>query len=131
MAGVVGVTGHRETITVVRPAGRDRHGDPSGQATEHSIAGVVAAPTGAGAGRTAEDVSTGDQVTDRWDLYLPAGADIRATDRVRRSTDPTPAAGASLRARAPWIVSANASPWQSPFTGWEPGAVVQIERQTG
>lgn len=113
-----------ETITVVRPGSRDRHGDPV-DPTEHTIAGVIAAPN-----QSSENVDDGDQVTTRWDLYLPAGADIRATDRLRRQSDPSPQ-GASLLQRAPWIVVGDPAPWRSPFTSWAPGVVARIERHTG
>ena len=118
---------NRETVIVVRPGGRDRHGDPSGDATEHTITGVLVAPS-----QSSEDVTTGDQATSRWDLYPPVGADIRATDRVRRpAVDPAPADGADMRHRAPWVVVGDPSPWRSPWSGWAPGQVVRIERQTG
>lgn len=113
-----------ETITVQR-LGRDRHGDPT-VVSEHTIAGVVVAPTG-----TTEDVSTGDRVTGRYDLYVPADADVRATDRVRRPSDPDPGEGASVKSRAPWIVVGDPAVWKSPFGFWTPGAVVQIERVSG
>lgn len=120
--GTILVNGYTETITVVRPGPRDRHGDP-GETAEHTISGVIVAPSG-----SSEDVADGDQVTTRWDLYAPAGSDITATDRVRRETDP---ATGDLRQRAPWIVVGQPSPWRSPFSNWAPGMVVKIERHTG
>lgn len=114
-----------ETVTVVRPGGRDRHGDPTG-ATEHTIAGVLVAPAG-----SSEDVSSGEQLADRWDLYLPVGSDIVATDRVRRALDPTPGDDAPLPQRAPWVVVGQPSPWRSPWSSWTPGMVVRVERHTG
>lgn len=111
-----------ETIVVVR-IGRDRHGDPV-VTSEHAVSGVTAAPSG-----STENVSTGDQVTGRWNLYVPDDADIRASDRVRRQDDPAP--GSSLKSRAPWVVVGDPAPWRSPFSNWAPGAVVQIERVSG
>lgn len=124
-----------EDLVVVRPT-RDRHGDPSG-ATEHTIAGCVLAPTSSaedltGGGRSQRAATgEGDQITSRWAVYTPPGADLRATDRVRRPSDPPPAPGAGMKTRAPWIVVGDAAEWASPFTNWRPGSVVQIERVSG
>ena len=114
-----------ETITVVRPGRRDRHGDP-GEPTEHTITGVVVAP-----GQSSEDVSDGDQVTTRWDLYVPAGSDVVVTDRVRLAADPDPGDSTDMKRRGPWIVAGVPAPWRSPFSSWAPGVVVKIERHTG
>lgn len=119
------VSGFTEVITVVRPGPRDRHGDP-GEPTEHTIDDVIVAPS-----RSTENVDSGNQVTTRWDLYLPAGADIQATDRVRRAADPPPGETSDLKRRAPWVVVGDPSPWRSPWSGWNPGVVVHIERHTG
>jgi hypothetical protein len=66
-----------ETVTVLRPGGRDDFGDPL-PGTEHAIAGCLFAPRGSSESSDfANTVITGAQ------LFAPAGADIRATDQVR------------------------------------------------
>ncbi len=67
-----------ETVTVVRPGGRDQYGDPTGTATEFTVPGCLFAPgpsreLGLGAQQTVSDGT----------VYAPPGTDVRATDRVR------------------------------------------------
>lgn len=112
-----------EDLTVVRVA-RNRHGDAV-VASEHVLRGCVVAPS-----TSTEDISDGDQVVSRWNVYVLTDADVRAADRIRRPTDPTPA-NASVRARGPWQVVGDPEPWKSPFGSWAPGMVVQIERVSG
>lgn len=66
------------TATVIRPAGRDRDGDPTGSPTEHDVDGCMLAP-----GNTTEVTTQADTVVADATLYAPAGADIMATDRLR------------------------------------------------
>lgn len=67
------------TVTVVRPVGFDRHGDPlPGDPTETVVTGCSVQPAS-----TTEDLDGRDTVAELWDLYAPAGTDLRATDRVR------------------------------------------------
>lgn len=127
------MNGYTETITVVRPGPRDRHGDPvtdnAGKpihVTEHTIDQVIVAPAA-----STEDVGRGETVTSGWDLYVPPGADIAVTDRVRRTTDPAPGGSVDLKRRGPWVVVTEPAPWRSPFSNWAPGTVVRIERHSG
>lgn len=113
-----------EDIVVVRSV-RDTNGDVV-SFTEHTLRGCVVAPSS-----STEDVATGDRVTARWDVYVLAGADVTASDRLRRPTDPAPAQGAPFKARAPWQVYGDPAPWSSPFSQWTPGMVVTIEKVTG
>jgi hypothetical protein len=68
-----------ETVTVVRPAGRDPFGDPlPGNAVEVNVGGCLVAPgpsveVGNGANRVEVDLV----------IYGPVGMDIVATDRAR------------------------------------------------
>lgn len=113
-----------EDLVVVRVR-RNRHGDPV-VASEHTLPGCVVAPTS-----STEDVSRGDQVVGRLNVYVLHDADVTAADRIRRPSDPTPGANAGLKARGPWQVVGDPAPWRSPFGGWAPGQVVQIERVSG
>lgn len=71
--------GEVETVTVVRPPGRDRFGDPrSGTAIEHDIPGCLIAP-----GPSTENLDAANQVDTHLSVYAPSGADITATDQVR------------------------------------------------
>lgn len=68
-----------ETVTVIRPPGRDPFGDPlPGTAVEFDVPGCLIAPggsreTGFGENRVDADAT----------IYGPAGMDVLATDRVR------------------------------------------------
>lgn len=67
------------TVTVVRPTGWDRHGDPlTGDPDETEVTGCSVQPAS-----TTEDLDGRDTVAGLWDLFTPAGVDIRATDRIR------------------------------------------------
>ena len=67
-----------ETITIVRTlAGKDRHGDPLGDDTSHTIAFCGVDWNAAYSNQTFQDV----QITDV-DLFVPRGADIVASDKV-------------------------------------------------
>lgn len=67
------------TVTIVRPVGQDRHGDPlPGDPSETQVSGCSVQPSS-----TTELTDGRDTVVSLWDLFLPAGTDIRATDRVR------------------------------------------------
>ncbi|MEV2277868.1 hypothetical protein AB0I72_20010 [Nocardiopsis sp. NPDC049922] len=70
----------RETLTVVRGPGTDRHGDPlPGDPAETDSHGWDVQPAA-----TSEDVDDGgDTVQEEWTAIGPPGADITATDRVR------------------------------------------------
>lgn len=71
--------GDTETVTVIRPPGRDPFGDPlPGTAQESDVAGCLFAP-----GTSREPGFADNQVDTDGTIYAPAGTDIRATDRVR------------------------------------------------
>uniref|UniRef100_UPI0026F45B7A hypothetical protein n=1 Tax=Nocardiopsis sp. YSL2 TaxID=2939492 RepID=UPI0026F45B7A len=68
-----------ETVTVLRPVGTDRHGDPlPGDPAETDSPGWDIQPAS-----TSEDTEGGDTVEEEWTAIGPPGADVRATDRVR------------------------------------------------
>lgn len=106
-----------ETVTILRgQATIDRYGNTTVDwttPTRTDIDGVAVAPRTSGeehAGRTAVIVGL--------TLYLPAGADMRATDRVvaRGST---------------YEVVGDPAVWVSPYTGAQPGIEVAVERYDG
>lgn len=67
------------TATVVRGLGTDAHGDPlPGDPEEFEISRTFLQP-----GATVENTDSRDTVVDQWDWFVPSGADIRPTDRVR------------------------------------------------
>ncbi|WP_027944032.1 hypothetical protein [Amycolatopsis taiwanensis] len=106
-----GLIGH--TITVSRPAGVNRYGDPL-PATEHTIGDCVLAPHG-----SVEITERSDQVTTHLTVYTRVDADVTATDRV------------VLADGTRWQVSGEPQRWRNPFT--DAGGVCQIdlERVTG
>ena len=57
-------------------------------------------------------------VTSGYTLYMPAGAQIDARSRVR------------VRGEV-FEVLGEPAVWRNPFTGWEPGVVVQVGRVEG
>ncbi|RZT87464.1 hypothetical protein EV383_4388 [Pseudonocardia sediminis] len=115
-----------ETVIVVRAA-RDNDGDIVGAPTEHAVTGCTVRLTPG-----SEDLTTGQRVTTKADLYVAdASADIRATDRVRRASDPEPAVGSSLKALGPWRVIGSPETWPSANSTGEPGLIVHLERTTG
>jgi len=57
-------------------------------------------------------------VTNGYTLYLPAGSVILPTQRVE------------VRGSV-WPVLGPTAEWRNPFTGWEPGNVVQVGRTDG
>lgn len=59
-----------------------------------------------------------NQVTSGLTLYMPAGTGITAQNRV------------TVRG-VTYDVLGEPAVWRSPFTGWEPGIVVQVERSEG
>jgi hypothetical protein len=57
-------------------------------------------------------------VTSGFTLYLPAGSTVSPTQRIRvRGSE--------------WAVLGAPAEWRNPFTGWEPGVVVQVGRTDG
>lgn len=51
-------------------------------------------------------------------LYMPRGADVTPADRVE------------VRGQV-YAVLGEPADWRSPYTGWAPGVVVQVERVAG
>ena len=103
-----------ETVTVHRQGPRDDFGDPTPVST-HQIRGVGIAPR-----RSSETNSpTRNTLVYGLTAYMPADADIRATDVVERPDGTR------------WNVVGEPMRWRSPFTGWAPGTEVDLERATG
>ncbi len=72
-----------ETITIIRPPGKDTFGDPlPGQKPEFDVDGCLFAP-----GSTSEDLDGANQTTTAATIYAPAGTDVRETDQVRARGD--------------------------------------------
>ena len=106
-----------ETVTIIRDGAtttQDGYGnDVAAAATEIDVAGCAVAPTG-----TSEDVEARDQVRTGWTVWLPAGTNVRATDRVRvRGVE--------------YSVDGSASAWTSPFTGFTGPVQISVTRVAG
>ena len=69
--------GDTESVTVIRPAGRDAYGDETGEATEIVVAGCLFAP---GPSREPEFLAL--QVVTDGTVYAPPGTHIEPTDRI-------------------------------------------------
>lgn len=68
-----------QTVTVVRPPGRDRFGDViPGSGGETAVAGCSVQPDA-----SSELTDGRDAITTGLRAWLPAGTDVLATDRVR------------------------------------------------
>lgn len=105
-----------ETVTIVRPgaATRDSYGnDVPGAATEIDVPGCAVAPR-----TSSEDVTARDQVIEGLTIWMPAGTDVRPTDRVRRRG-------------VLYDVEGDVGEWSSPFTGFAGPAQIQVTRVTG
>lgn len=68
-----------ETLTAVRPGGKDKFGDPL-PATETDVAGCVVWPRS-----STETENHSDTVIVGLSVLFPSGTDIKATDQVRRA----------------------------------------------
>lgn len=100
------------TLTVSRPAGTNRYGDPL-PATEHTVPGCVLAPGG-----STETTDRADQITSHTTVYGEYDADVSATDRV------------VLPDGTRWQVNGDPQRYRSPFT--DGGlCVINLERVTG
>jgi hypothetical protein len=102
-------------IVVRRQPARDAYGDPAADdPVTHTIVGCAIEPAGP------------SPITDRGrdgsvvvlTVYLPAGADLRHDDLVEYDGQL-------------YTVDGEPSSWQSPLTGWAPGATAQIRRAVG
>lgn len=68
-----------ETVTVVRPPGKDRFGDPiPGSTGETNVGGCLFAP-----GPSKEFLTGANQIKTDAAIYGPPGMDVRATDQIR------------------------------------------------
>ena len=65
------------TVTVIRPAGRDRWGDTTTGDTETAVAGCFWQPVSSD-----EQLNAADTVTVVARVFMPATADVKATDRI-------------------------------------------------
>ncbi len=72
------MAGEEESVTVIRMAGRDAFGDPTSTATESVLEGCLFAP---GPSRELGVAAAG--VDTDATVYAQAGADVRASDRIR------------------------------------------------
>jgi hypothetical protein len=83
-------------------------------ATSVSVSGVAVEPRPSG--EPLQDAR--NQIVNGFTLYLPAGTAINAQSRVvvRGNT---------------YDVLGEPADWRSPFDGWQPGLVVQVERSRG
>lgn len=71
--------GDVETVIRVRPPGKDRFGDPSGQSTpDLPIHGCMFAP-----GSSTEVQQSTNQVSTTGVVYAPVGSDVVPTDQLR------------------------------------------------
>lgn len=101
---------HGQTVTVIRPAERDKTGDPLGPPIPHSLAGVAIAW-----GETETNHDGRAATVTAATLYCPAGADILAGDQV------------TLPGGGKYLVDGQPQVWHSPWTGWDPGVVVRVK----
>ncbi|PKW15930.1 hypothetical protein [Saccharopolyspora spinosa] len=102
-----------QVLTVSRPAGTNRYGDPL-PPTEHEIPGCVLAPGG-----STEDTDSADQVTARMTVYTGPEADVLATDRI------------VLPDGTHWAVTGGPQRYLSPFVPGSGVCVINLERVTG
>ncbi|MFE0021910.1 hypothetical protein [Amycolatopsis sp. NPDC059021] len=102
-----------QQLTVERPAGTNRFGDPL-PATEHPIDGCVLAPGG-----SSETTDRADQVTRHMTVYTELDADLLATDRLR------------LPDGSRWQVNGEPQRYRSPFLADAGLCVINLERVTG
>ncbi len=101
---------HGFTVTVERPGGTDRYGNPLPGAT-HTVDGCATAPAGS-------SEQTGAAATVEWDLDLlaPFDADIAAQDVVLLPGDPER-----------YAVDGRPARFRSPFTSWEAGTLARLK----
>jgi hypothetical protein len=101
------------TLTVVRAAGVDSFGDPSGDASEHDLDDCAVWP-----GQTSELVGGQDTVTADYTALVPPGSDVVATDQVRY-------------AGGMYTIVGQPQVYESPFSGLNPGIVINLQKVTG
>lgn len=109
---------HGETVTVIRNGGRDRFGDHQ-PVREFTVDGCgVNWNTSTESIYANKAVTRSETVTSNVIVYMPVGADVRSTDRIR------------LHDGSLWRVNGRPARWKSPFTGGEAGLVVQLAEIT-
>lgn len=102
------------TVTVHRPGGVDRFGDPDGSPeTTHTVSGCAVAP------RSASEIDTrGSTVIVGLTLYAPYDADIGPVDQVEIDGKR-------------FTVEGEAGRWRNPHTGRKVGMEIALQRVTG
>ncbi|HET7388430.1 MAG TPA: hypothetical protein VFJ19_17390 [Nocardioidaceae bacterium] len=108
---------HGVTVTVERPGGTDRYGNPL-PSTFHAVTGCAFAPRGESdednADRRAEVITS-------LSMFAADGADLAPQDVV---IDPTPYTGK-------WQVEGDAAVWRNPYTGRTAGIAAVLKRVGG
>lgn len=111
---------HGEPVTVLTPGyDEDPYSDDLEQSWEWSPTEVVVPGCGIEPRPSSEPTQDArNSVVSGFTLYMPAGTVIGPQNRVivRGNT---------------YSVEGEAAEWVSPFTGWNPGVVVQVERVEG
>lgn len=107
---------HGQTVTVRRYA-TDRYGDRTVVAS-FAVAHCAFAPRATRA-YTEEDYDRSERVESGAELYVPPQAGIESSDVV------------TLADGTDWEVAGRTDEWASPFTSWQPGALVRLTRMTG
>jgi hypothetical protein len=103
-----------ETVVAYREQ-RNRVGDVA-RVDEQVIEGVVLAPrTSSEAGGDMRTATVRTGMT----AYLPDVSGLTASHRIVRADGSV------------WRVSGTPAEWTNPFTGWEPGVQVEIDRVSG
>ena len=104
-----------ETVTVERPGAEDQYGDRDADAgTEHTIEGCAFYP------RSSDELHEGrSTVITGLVMLAPPGADIRASDTIRREDG------------SRWPVEGSPLHWTCPLSGWHPGVQVHLRQVTG
>lgn len=98
-----------ETVTVVRPAQRDRTGDPTAAPAPHSLAGCAVAMQS-----TVDNNDARATVLSWLEMFCPPGADIEPGDEVTLPDGRT------------YLVDGQPATWRNPYTGTEAGVVVRL-----
>jgi hypothetical protein len=109
---------HTVTVTVKRPAVKDRWGDRTGADSEHLVPGCAVYPRGSG-NAAREQLAARETITEGLVLLAPFGADIKSTDEV------------VLPDGARYHVDGQPGVWQSPYTGWKPGVEIVLKNVEG
>jgi hypothetical protein len=105
-----------QAIVVVRPGGRDMHGDPTAE-TEHEIEGVCIYDA------AVDEAINGTTVDADFVMLGAYGIDIEETDTVYLKSDD--------ERTDPYFVQGR--PWQikHPITGWEAGSRTLLNQRRG